>query len=74
MSKKHFQALAEAFQSNKPASIPTAVDRETRIAQTACREQWVCDVRAVAAACAQSNGRFDFNRFYLACGFGEEEK
>ncbi len=55
MTRKHFEALAHELKIQKP---------ETDLG----RAQWEYDCRAVANACAASNGRFDRGRFLRACG------
>lgn len=58
MTRKHFQALADALRYARP-SDPDA---------QAPVDQWARDVRAIADVCAGSNGMFDRERFYRACG------
>ena len=58
MTKKHFEALAEALRNEKPAlDAPLAV-----------KEQWVKTVFAVAFVCRNHNNNFRLERFYTAAG------
>lgn len=59
MSKKHFQALADALRASKVLPIAGWENVHT---------QWKIDVIAVADVCAAQNSRFDRSRFYSACG------
>lgn len=62
MTRKHFEALAEALKHENPnrLGVPGIHRAET--------SQWEVDVIAVADACAQFNGNFDRGRFYRAAG------
>lgn len=60
MSKKHFEAIADALRNNVPDT-----DSEAYEAQAALFAHIVKDV---ARACASANGRFDYSRFETACG------
>jgi hypothetical protein len=64
VSRKHFQAIADAFKEQKPADHWDANKRT----------QWELDVKAVAKALATMNPRFNFSRFIAACGFEDEQK
>ena len=59
MSKKHFQALAEALKSARALGNPLT------------DVQWMCDVKGVANVCARFNPLFDRAKFLKACGVGE---
>ena len=62
MSKKHFIALADALKSERPGDN---WDPNKMV-------QWELDVKAIATVCAQSNSRFNRERWmdYIAgkCG------
>jgi hypothetical protein len=60
MTRKDFEAIAAAV--TKARKFPLVKDNEDRLA--------VVDVVAamLAFACAESNGRFDEDRFLDACG------
>lgn len=62
ISRKHFQMIADELAEQKPAEHwdPNK------------RTQWELDVRAVAKALSRLNPRFDFSRFYKACGLEQE--
>jgi hypothetical protein len=54
MTRKHFEAIAAAMRDLREKSDNTdSVDEASR---------------ALAAVCAESNGRFDNSRFLRACG------
>lgn len=61
MSRKHFQALADALKNLKPEADATPE----------AGAQWVASVRAIADVCASQNGLFDRSRFYAACGLDD---
>ena len=63
MSRKHFQMIAEALKREKPAENWCANKHA----------QWELDVKAVAGALRLMNPRFDFNRFFKACGLDYEK-
>lgn len=56
MSKKDFEAIAEAMLSSKP-------DAKSKAALA----QWEKDVEALARVCGGQNPRFDHGRFVRAC-------
>lgn len=62
ISRKHFQLIADALKEQKPAPHWDA-NKHT---------QWNLDVRAIAKTLATLNPRFDFGRFYKACGVDDE--
>jgi hypothetical protein len=64
ISRKHFQMIADELKSNRPEAHWDA-NKMT---------QWQLDVRAVAKALSSLNPRFDFARFYKACGFEQEQE
>lgn len=57
MSKKHFIALAERLRF-------AYGQQSTRAQRIAAADM----IHAVAQVCAQDNPRFDYDRFYAACG------
>lgn len=63
ISRKHFQMLADALKREKPAEHWDA-NKHT---------QWELDVKAIAGALRLMNPRFDFNRFFKACGLEYEK-
>ncbi len=65
MTKQHFQLLADALKAEMPG---TGWDHPNK------RVQWLLDVRAVTSVCAQSNARFDRDRFLTACGVSLDEQ
>ena len=58
MSKKYFKSLASNLRESRPMDnwCPNK------------KVQWTLCVRAVARTCKEENPRFDFERFYTACG------
>lgn len=68
MTKRHFQALAEALGKIKPAA-PDGVGplSDVAMAHRQAVREWGQAVSAVADVCADSNGRFDRRRFLAAC-------
>ncbi len=62
ISRKHFQAIADALKEQKPAEH---WDANKMV-------QWKLDVNAVAQALGTMNPRFDLSRFTKACGFNDE--
>ena len=63
MTKKHFNAIAEALLFVRPTTTKRSKQWQ----------QWQRDVKAMADVCAASNGRFDRQRFYFACGLDSEQ-
>ena len=57
MTRKHFQALAAALASTRPASTYGSNDYDV----------WQHTVSAVASVCAAHNPNFDRERFRAAC-------
>lgn len=57
MSRKHYEAIAAAFNSTRPA------------VSVAKLEQWADDVLTIARWLADGNPRFDRERFLTACGY-----
>lgn len=62
MSRKHYQAMAEALKNERQYIDSTDAPRSPRLSQ------WSRDVQAVADVFAADNGRFDRGRFERACG------
>lgn len=62
MSRKHFQALADALRYTRPYDSWPADEADSR------RVQWNKTVQAVALVCGSSNELFDEGRFLEACG------
>lgn len=63
ISRKHFQMIADELKRSKPEPHWDA-NKTT---------QWELDVKAVSGALRLMNPRFDFNRFYKACGLNYEK-
>jgi hypothetical protein len=63
MTRKDYVALAAAFNHAKPR----AHGNDTEIHA----DQWHADIHAVAQALGADNPRFDYQRFYDACGWPE---
>jgi hypothetical protein len=61
MSKKHFNALADAMKNTKPSK---GEGTEYLIKYS----QWKRDTQSIAEVCLQSNSRFDYHFFLSACG------
>lgn len=57
MTRKDYQIIARAFKANKPAE--NWANKHI---------QWSGDVIAIAHELARENERFDFAKFYSACG------
>lgn len=57
MTKKHFEALAQALKSERPS-----------VSWSNKYIQWCQDVKAVADVCGEFDDAFDFEWFYEACG------
>lgn len=66
MTRKHFQQIADAMQSLRKFEVNDAELSET--VAHAVRYSSVVD--ALAKVCAESNPKFDRNRFLEACGIG----
>lgn len=64
ISRKHFQMIADELKNSRPEAHWDA-NKTT---------QWTMDVKAIASALARLNPRFDFDRFYRACGLVTNEK
>lgn len=68
MSKKHFEALAEALAETRPSKNDYDLEEESeRLHLSNVRAQWNRDVQIVANACAAMNPNFDYQRFIAAC-------
>lgn len=67
MTRKDFQALAQALKDQAPMQewIKSPQDNPPFIAAQA---QWTLDCRAVADVCGKMNPAFDRSRFLRACG------
>jgi len=66
MTRKHFARLAWELRQSHPWERP-GIDLGAD--ETHAKEvQWERDVHGIADACAESNGRFDRGRFYMAAG------
>jgi hypothetical protein len=63
MSRKHFQALANALQANLPDQNSNAFEREALLFEN------IAD--SIMRACAAFNPHFDRARFAKACGLEE---
>lgn len=59
MTRKHFQALADALRASKPGDP----------VESAFYIQWVTDVLAVASVCKAASPDFKPERFLAACGY-----
>lgn len=73
MTKKHFQAIADALNGTKPY-VPQGEDARALTHDELSRRlgalrQWKEDVQAVRRVLAASNPRFDSGRFLEACGY-----
>jgi len=62
VTRKHFQALADALKWARPENGWEHPAPSPYVAQ------WQADIRAVGDACYAANGRFDRGRFERACG------
>jgi hypothetical protein len=60
MTRKHFQAIADALRTNAPDTESNSYEAEAAL--------FANIVKDVARACASSNGRFDHGRFERASG------
>lgn len=65
MTRKHFQAIADALKESKPERYETSGDQY----DLGAADQWRFTVRLVASACSQQNANFDRGRFFGACGY-----
>jgi hypothetical protein len=63
MTKKHFEAIADALASVRPDRYAGVV--ETQYLEA--RRQWGADVATLANVCERENIRFDRRRFIDAC-------
>lgn len=66
MTRKHFQAIADALRDSKPE--PETDDPNVTIIYGAAYFQWRLTISNVARACAQFNPAFDRDRFLTAYG------
>ena len=57
MTRRHFEALAGALRSSKPAGNGTLY------------HQWVKDVNTISRVCEDYNPRFNKKKFDEACGY-----
>jgi hypothetical protein len=64
MTRRHFVALADALRLASPVCSPDIPEE----VQAALERQQLRCIKAIADACAASNGRFDRGRFYRAAG------
>jgi hypothetical protein len=62
MSKKHFNALAQAMANVRPYNSTPLTDR-----QVVELFQWHRDIQAIAAICESMSPRFNWHRFIDAC-------
>ena len=62
MTKKDYVKIAAAFASEKPGSN---WDPNKRV-------QWELDIKAIVKVLALDNIRFDYLRFYAACGMNSK--
>jgi hypothetical protein len=71
MTRKHFQALADALKGARTCWAEHEADDYPNFPKDGCpeQEQWRRAVRAVGDACYAANGRFDRGRFERAAGF-----
>ena len=60
MSRKHFQAIAQALKINEPNADSEHYEREAELFKSI--------VFAIGAACRSFNPRFNADRFQRACG------
>lgn len=58
MTRKDYQSLADALKATRP-DFGTEAEKA----------QWDRDVSEIANALKHDNGRFDYSRFYSACGY-----
>ncbi len=68
MTKKHFETFAAALAKIRPEPVidcapATAVEKMRRNDRT----EWQISVNLIADVCAESNPRFDRERFMAAC-------
>jgi hypothetical protein len=69
MTKKHFEALADALHYVKPSN-PVVRPTDHKIALACMTTMWVDAVDAIASVCGQENPRFDHSRFYHRADHG----
>lgn len=72
MTKRDFEAIARKLNATQPF-VPSGDDAGTLTQQELDRRraqhrQWTTDVTGIADALAAGNARFDYRRFYRACG------
>lgn len=58
MSRRNYQAFADELERIRPTA------EDTKQYQT-----WTQCVEAIASACKRDNARFNYERFYTACGY-----
>jgi hypothetical protein len=74
MTKKHFQALANALQSqSKPLQIEHFWTVEDLKHAMNLRQQFIDVCVSIAAVCRRENTAFRSSTFYEACGLTQEE-
>jgi hypothetical protein len=66
MTKKNFEALAEALRERCPNYV--VGDDDASLSTRHQRVGWFQAVSAVTSVCEANNPRFDRERFYRACG------
>ena len=66
MTRKHFQALAQALHDARPL----LTDKEHMPETLKAREHWAVCVDRIADVCAETNSRFDRIKFVDACEWG----
>jgi hypothetical protein len=71
MTRQHFQVIAEALASLKPDRGNRYASRTVQTKGAAAFAQWEATVRGLAFKLASYNPRFNFSRFYKACGLEE---
>lgn len=70
MTRKHFEALAEAMHSIRPSGVGFSRMEDWDFART----EWSKAVAKIAAVCSESNDRFNLARFIAACENGLSKK
>src|SRR5439155_9320453 len=69
MTKKHFEQIAKAMRN-----LRTFEAHDQEMSETVARAvRYTSVVDALASVCAESNPRFDRDRFLQACGIGTQE-